>query len=127
MYQLPDSELDIMLIIWESKEQKINVQYITQQLLEYKDISAGAIHSYLNRLVEKGFLECCKEGKYRYFRPLITESEYKQKESKNIVDKLFGGSVSNLVNCLYKKNELTLEDIKELKDFVSHYSEENLE
>jgi predicted transcriptional regulator len=124
MYQLPESELDIMLIIWKAKEEKISVYNIAQQLSEQKEITAGALHSYLNRLVEKGFLECCKEGKYRYFKPVIAESEYKQEEGKSIVDKLFGGSVSNLVNCLYKKNKLTMKDIEELKDFVNHYSKE---
>ncbi len=124
MYQLPESELDIMLIVWKAKKQKINVHYISEQLKFKKEITAGALHSYLNRLVEKGFLECYKEGKYRFFKPLIYETEYKQEEGKSIVDKLFGGSVSNFVNCLYKKNKLSTEDLQELKEFVNLFSEE---
>jgi len=124
MNQLPDSELDIMLIIWRASEEKSSVNYINQELLKQKKITSGALHSYLNRLVDKGFLECYKEGKYRYFKPLISESEYKQENGKHFLDKLFGGSLSNLANCLYKKNKLSNKDLKELKKFVELYSED---
>lgn len=121
MIRLPESELEVMMCIWRSKQEELSVNLILEELNYERKITAGALHSYLNRLVEKDFIRCEKKGKYRMIIPLISEAEYRDVESENILNKFFHGSVSNLVSCLYKKNKLNIDDIKELKDFVNQF------
>lgn len=57
--RLPESELDIMLVVWELKE--ATAPAILERL--ERPLTASALHSYLKRLEEKGYLACRKEGK----------------------------------------------------------------
>lgn len=118
MIRLPESELEVMMCIWRMKDEELSVSNILEKLRKDKTITAGALHSYLNRLAEKNYIQCEKCGKYRMIRPLISEEEYRDSESETVLDKFFHGSVSSLVSCLYKKNRLNANEIKELKEFV---------
>lgn len=121
MMRLPESELEVMICIWRSKQEEISVNLILEELNHSRKITAGALHSYLNRLVEKDFIRCEKRGKYKMIIPLISEAEYREIESENILNKFFQGSVSSLVSCLYKKDKLNIDDIRELKEFVNQF------
>jgi len=121
MKRLPESELEVMMSIWKSGKEEISVNLILEELAHDRKITAGALHSYLNRLVEKDFIRCEKKGKYKMIIPLISEEEYREIEGENILNKFFYGSVSNLVSCLYKKDKLKIDDIKELKEFVDQF------
>lgn len=121
MIRLPESELEVMICIWRIEQEEISVNLILEELNLDRKITAGALHSYLNRLMEKGFIKCEKKGKYKMIMPLISEAEYRENESVNVLNRFFHGSVSNLVNCLYKKNKLNIEDIRELKEFVDQF------
>lgn len=121
MIRLPESELEVMIHIWRCGQEAISVNLILEEINLDRKITAGALHSYLNRLMEKGFIKCEKKGKYKMIMPLISEAEYRENESVNVLNRFFHGSVSNLVNCLYKKNKLNIEDIRELKEFVNQF------
>ena len=56
--RLPESELDIMLVVWGS-EGGITAPAILERL--DRSLTASALHSYLKRLEEKGVLACVKE------------------------------------------------------------------
>lgn len=64
--RLPESELDIMLAVWTA-EGEISAPEILSAL--DRPLTASALHSYLKRLEEKGFLSCRKEGKTNLYTP----------------------------------------------------------
>ena len=74
--------------------------------------------SFLSRLCDKGFLSCTKEGRQNLYAPLISESDYRQRESVGFVRRLCGGSVKNLVASLSDAGALTENDIDELRAFL---------
>lgn len=118
MKRLPESELEVMMCIWRMKGKELSVSNILEELRKDRAITAGALHSYLSRLTEKKCIRCEKYGKYRMIKPLISEEEYRDSEGETVLDKFFHGSVSSLVSCLYRKNRLDANEIKELKEFV---------
>ena len=60
MIKLPESELEVMLILWEKNGEEMSVNEVWEALNGQKKITMGALHSYLNRLEEKGYaaLDC---------------------------------------------------------------------
>lgn len=58
--RLPDSELEIMLIIWEARGQ-ISTSDIMQRLKKKKSLQL--VQNSLNRLEGKGFVRCEKIGR----------------------------------------------------------------
>lgn len=119
MKRLPESELEIMMIIWEYKR-PVNRMEIEERLK--KDIAAPTILSFLNRLEAKGFVSVEKIGKINWYTPLIKEEEYLQKESRNILQKMYQNSLKNFVTALYDGDGITSQEMEELKVFIEEKS-----
>lgn len=112
---LPDSELDIMLAVWGAGDRATAPQIL--DALE-RPLTASALHSYLKRLEEKGFLSCGKEGKTNVYTALVTREEYERRESKSVLGKLYAGSLSRFTAALYDGGALSQEDLQELRAFL---------
>jgi len=117
MKRLPDSELELMMIIWRA-EKPVTRTEIEEKLNEERKLSATAILSFLSRLQEKGFLKIDKQGKSNIYTPIIKERDYTKKESKSILQKMYHNSVKSFMSALYDGDNLSEEDIKELQNFI---------
>lgn len=115
--RLPDAEMDIMNFIWESGEAVSSLQ-IQEGLKGIREWSLATILNLLARLIEKGFVSTEKVGKYKMYSAVVQQDEYLRQESKTIIDRVFGGSVSKLVSALYSGKNLSQEDIADLKTFI---------
>lgn len=119
MKRLPESELEIMMIIWKY-DRPVNRMEIEEHLC--KDVAAPTILSFLNRLEAKGFVSVEKIGKINWYTPLVKEEEYLQKESRTILQKLYQNSLKNFVTALYDGDGLSSQDIEDLRAFVEEKS-----
>lgn len=117
MKKLPDGELELMMIIWEAGEPVSRIE-IEEKMDTDKLLTAGTILSYLSRLEEKGFVEREKRGKMNYYRPLVEKKLYLKETGKTILKKMFGGSLSNFATALYDGEELSSQDVEELRQFL---------
>lgn len=115
MKRLPESELEIMMIIWRH-DGPINRMEIEAQL--GKQVAAPTVLSFLNRLESKGFVNVEKKGKVNWYTPLVEEDAYLQRESKNILQKLYRNSLKKFVTSLYDGDALTRQDLEDLADFL---------
>ncbi|HOQ02190.1 MAG TPA: BlaI/MecI/CopY family transcriptional regulator [Acetivibrio clariflavus] len=82
--RLPDSELDVMFILWEAKE-PVSRAYIEQQIKKKKKIAATTVLTLLSRLCDKGFVSCEKKSNMNLYRAIVEEQEYKSSESRSII------------------------------------------
>lgn len=121
MKRLPESELEIMMIIWRY-DRAVNRMEIEEHL--QKEVAAPTILSFLNRLEKKGFVKVEKEGKVNWYTPLVKEEEYLQKESRNILQRMYQNSIKNFVTALYDGDGLSDRELQELKDFIEEKSAE---
>ena len=122
--RLPDSELDIMLIIWDAGK-PVNRSYIEGKINEKKNLASTTILSLLSRLTEKGFVHCEKEGKNNIYSPLVKEDDYIQNEGKSILEKLYGNSLKNFVAALYDGKKVNDNELEELRKFLDKTQEEH--
>lgn len=113
--RLPESELDIMLAVW-SLGGDASAPSIGAAL--GRDLTASALHSYLKRLEDKGFLRRRKEGKVNVYTALVSESEYQSAESGSVLDKLYNGSLKNFAAALWDGGKLSQDDVSELRSYL---------
>ena len=117
MKKLGDAELEIMLTVWAAEE-PVTSGYVSDALKGRRDWVLPAVVTSLNRLTEKGFLRCEKQGRANFYSPLISERDYKAAESRGILTRLFGGSVSGLAAALYDGKAMGEKEICELRAFL---------
>ena len=118
--RLPESELDIMLAVWSGGE-GVTAPQIHSGL--ERPLTASALHSYLKRLEEKGFLACEKAGKTNRYRPLVSREEYQRQEGKNLLGKLYAGSLKAFAASLYDGGELSPGEVEELRAYLDTLGE----
>jgi predicted transcriptional regulator len=67
-------EKEILEILWEREEQS-SVRDVFCTLKERRDIAYTTVMTVLNRLVEKGALERCRDGKAHTYSPLLSRQD----------------------------------------------------
>lgn len=117
MKKLPESELELMMIIWHAGRPVTRAE-IESGLDEDRKLGATTVLSFLSRLQEKGFVKVTRQGKNNLYEPLIGEREYLKKESGSILKKLYRNSVRNFVAALYDGDQLSDKDLEELQTFL---------
>ena len=115
--KLPDTELKVMQVIWHN-ETPISTVAIREELQKERPWNLSALQTLLGRLVNHGFLKTDKQGKSRYYEPLVSEEEYLAEDSKRYFQKWTGGSLRDLVACLYESHTVTKEELEDLKAFI---------
>lgn len=110
--KLPQAELEIMLIIWNTDE-AVSSTYILDKFKEKREWALPTLMTVLTRLVSKGFLLCEKEGRNNRYKSAISGDDYKNFYISNLVDDMFDGDVSNLLKSLIASGKLTADQIIE--------------
>ena len=112
--RISDAELEVMKVLWEARRE-LPVTVIREKLQERKGWEPTTIKTLVSRLAGKGVIsqEKCRVF---YYRPLVTEQEYNEWVTNNLVDKVYQGNVKNLIAALVNSDGLTPEDLKELRE-----------
>lgn len=118
MKRLPDSELEIMMIIWDL-DKPVTRPEIEERMEQGRKLSPTTVLSFLSRLQEKGFLHVQRAGKSNVYVALVDKDSYMQAESKSILKRIYQNSAKNFLAALYDGNSLTEEDLQELEDYIS--------
>ena len=113
---LPDAELEIMQIVWQF-EPPVARSAIEKKLSEQKHLAPSTILTYLTRLCDRGFLRVEQQGRKNLYTPLITRKDYLSGESRRMLDRLFGGSLSELAVSLCDSG-IKKEDIETLRHML---------
>ena len=110
--RLPESELDIMLVLWNGTPPMTRPE-IEKVINTRKNLAPTTILSLLTRLESKNFVEVTN-----LYTPLISQSDYQAHESQSVLEKLYGNSLKKFVTSLYQGKKISSEEIHELSDFL---------
>lgn len=115
--RISESEWEVMKIIWDKKEATSNE--IIEELKDKKDWKSATIKSLISRLLNKRAISFNRNGKGYIYYPLIEEEKAVIEESMSFINRVFNGSVSDLLLNFVKSEKLTEEDIDELKEILN--------
>lgn len=116
---LPNSELELMMIIWEAGKQ-VSRPEIEEKLEGKQKWAPTTVLKLLSRLVERGFVFCepMASGKKNLYSALVEEDEYLAFESRSVIGRLCGRSVKSLVANLYENKTIDDGELDELQSFI---------
>lgn len=108
-----EAELEIMKVLWKA-DTPLNSHDIVRAV-EHRGWKRTTISTFLTRLVDKGALASEKQGNSYLYTPRITAKEYKRSQVKSLIRNLFDGSAHDLAVSLFKDEQFSDEDIRELR------------
>lgn len=111
--EISGAELEVMQILWKNNR-PMRVQDVCDELEEGK-WEYRTVATLLIRMKEKGAVECEKRDKVNYYTPLLNKDSYTKSQTKTFVQKLYNGSVKDLAVSLFRSDEMTKEDIEEIR------------
>lgn len=118
-HSLPDGELEIMQIIWD-REPPVSRSEVEETLLREKQLAPSTILTFLTRLCDKGFLKTERRGRMNLYTPLVSRRDYLAKESRRMLDRLYGGSLSAFAVSL-SDSGITKEELVELQALLEEH------
>ena len=119
---ISESEWVVMKIIWD--EPPKTLQDILSAL-KHTAWSTTTIQTYLARLVKKGALSTKRQGKgYLYF-PAISESDCQLAEGKFFLNRVYDGSLSQMVKGFVKSGNLSEDELSELRNLILEQEKSN--
>lgn len=122
--RLPDAELDVMLVLWNTIE-SLKTSQIAEVLNEQKNWSMSTVQSLLARLAERGFVSVKKELRLKYYSPAISEELYRSKETKTFLERLHGNSFKSLIATLANDKTINTSDIDEIAEIIKKAGNKN--
>lgn len=117
--RLSEAEAYIMQLFWQHGAMKTEE---LSGLVAEKNWKPTTLLTFLSRLVGKGMLEAQKQGRANTYRPLVGLDEYRQGESRALLDELYGGSARDFIACLADGEGLSAGDLAELRAWLDEQS-----
>jgi len=114
--KLSDLQLSVMRVLW--KHGKLSVSETHKQLNQKKLMALTTVATLLTRMQEKDIVAFEKRGRQFLYYPLISESDIKTSMLTNILNTLFDGNPSELVNHLVSQNDIKKGDLDKIKQLL---------
>lgn len=111
MKTLTEKEEELMQIFWER-----GPLYVRQIVELYPDPKPhfNTISTFVRLLEQKGYVAHEKTGNTYLYRATVSREEHSRTTLRKVVDRYFGSSLSGVVSALFKDEQLTDDEIRDL-------------
>lgn len=112
---LHEGELNVMQLLWSNES--LAAKDISKIVKEYIGWEKNTTYTVIKRLIDKGAIKRHDPG--FICTPLISKEEVQMIETKNLLDRLFDGSLSKFFTDYLQKQKLSMPEILEMERIVS--------
>ena len=116
MKQLTVKEEELMHKLWTREE--MTARELMEMYPEPRP-HVNTISTFLRILEEKGWVKHRTIGTTNLYKATYSEEEMGHKSMKSVVSKFFKGSLAGMISALIQREELTQEEINELRELVN--------
>jgi predicted transcriptional regulator len=109
---LTEFELEVMTVLWRLGEATVAE---VQAELPRQPVAYTSVSTIVRILEQKAFVRSRKEGRQHVYAPRLPKQQYEAVALRHVIGKLFDGAPVNLVRALVEAEELSPEDLEELK------------
>ena len=118
--KLSPANLEIMKVIWEKGEVAVNDVVEAVNAKRKKPVRRTTIQVQMNRLEDYGWLKHREEGRTYIYSAAAEKQKTRREILEDIKNRVFGGSRAELVKCLIEDENVTPEEIKELRGLLKN-------
>jgi len=115
---LTELELEIMHVVWGCEETTVDA--IEQTLGKNgRPLAPPSIRTMLGILQEKGYVKRRRDGRGFAYRAVVEAGQAEKSILKDLVDRVFDGSASNLVAALVSQGMVGKDDLAEARKLIA--------
>jgi predicted transcriptional regulator len=111
--RISEGEQAVMEVLWA--DSPLTASEVAERIPEERGWSERTVKTMLGRLLAKGALIHEEDGRRYLYRPAVERADYAMRETRKLVDRLFGGRAAPLVAHLAANEGLSQQDIAELE------------
>lgn len=112
-HKITESEWQLMDLLWQGE---MTQAHLMERLGE--KWNKNTVHTFLTRLCAKGYLEIDKESFPHIYKAAIAREECERQERESFLQRVYRGSVGNMVAAFVKDNRLSEKEIEELRKLL---------
>ena len=120
---LQQSEWIIMEKLWEEHPRTIMQLY--HALKKDPGWSKSTVNTLLGRMVDKEIIYYEQGTKAKQYYPNVSRDDAALAETESLIERVYQGSVSMMMNTLVKKKDFSKEEITELYDILKGLEDDN--
>lgn len=113
-------QLKIMQVLWEKG--RANAREITEALNLDQPTAHSTVQTLLRKLEDKGAIAHESVDRTFVFYPLVEEEGVAQTATRELVERVFGGSAAGLVAYLLKKERISRKELDDIRKLIEDKS-----
>jgi len=114
-------QLEIMKVIWDQGE--VTARQISEALSQKEVVTHSTVQTLLRKLEVKGAVEHVSDGRTFLYRALIHQSSVAESSTRELLTRVFHGSVYSLVAHLIKYEAVSPDELKAMRELIDSSTE----
>lgn len=114
--------MEILHHVWELGE--ATVAQVRERILNDRKVAYTTVMTIMKNLNDKGFLKYYKDGNTYVYSARIEPEQVQSNLVSGLIDKVFKGSTSALVQTLVKGENISEKELKELRDMIDNMEDQ---
>lgn len=114
--KLTSSEWNVLSCLWENSPR--TAMQLAAALGETVGWAKSTTITTLHRMEVKGLIHCEQIGKSKTYTPLVDREQATMAETRSFLDRVYQGSVRLMMSAMTERQELTAEEIFQLKEIL---------
>jgi BlaI family penicillinase repressor len=110
-------QLMIMQVLWERG--RASAREITEALNRKQPVAHSTVQTLLRKLEAKGAVAHELEDRTFFFHALAKEAKVARNATRDLVDRVFGGSVGGLISHLLKHERIPRDELEQLRRLIN--------
>ena len=120
---LGETEMEVLHHVWALGE--ATVAEVRERILDDRDVAYTTVMTVLKTLAEKGYLDYHKEGRSYVYQPAEEPDAVQHSLLQRLMEKVFQGSPSALVQTLVQREDLSDDEREEIKALIDVLDEQD--
>jgi len=116
-HRLGDLQLRIMKVLWERRE--ATVAQVLEALRDPADLAYTTIATMLRKMEARGLVSHRAEGRSFVYVPKVEAEDVSRSMADHLVDRLFEGSLFDVVNHLLTTREVSRDELRQLEKLIA--------
>jgi len=115
-------ELEILKVLWQIEP--ATVRQVRDSLADFRNLAYTTVMTVMSIMFEKSYLKRKKDGRSYVYQAAYREQKATRNLLQDIIDRVFGGSTTAVMQHLLESSEIDNEELKRIRAVIDRKTRE---